>query len=175
MKKSIKRYELFLFLLFSIFSIQQYTAQETKSEFWSNVQFGGGIGLGFGNGYFSGTLAPSAIYHVNDRFSAGVGLNGTYASEKHVYKSYIVGGSVLGLFNVIPEIQLSGELETLHVSRVYDSQFLLEDDNYWVPALFLGAGYRTGGITVGLRYDVLFDEFKSVYGSAFSPFVRVYF
>jgi hypothetical protein len=30
-------------------------------------------------------------------------------------------------------------------------------------------------VTIGARYDVLFDNDRSLYGSAFMPFVRVYF
>ncbi len=61
----------------SIFSFSQET---TQNNFWSNVRFGGGIGLNFGNGFFSGTLAPAAIYDFNPYFSAGLGLTGSYSS-----------------------------------------------------------------------------------------------
>jgi len=48
-------------------------------------------------------------------------------------------------------------------------------DNYWNTALYLGAGYRTGNVTIGGRYDVLYNAQTSLYGSGFMPFVRVYF
>ena len=149
-------------------------AQDQKSQFWSHVRIGGGIGLSFGDGFFSGTLAPSAIYDFNDKFSLGVGLNGTYNKEKNFYESTIVGGSILGLYNVIPQVQISTEFEQLHVSRSYDNSLFL-NDTYWQPALFLGAGFRQNNFTIGLRYDVLYDTAKSVYASAYVPFVRVYF
>ena len=82
---------------------------------------------------------------------------------------------MISLFNVIPELQLSAEFEELYVSRNYDDLTGLEDDDYWYPALFLGAGYRNGPVTVGIRYDVLFDDDRSVYADAWIPFVRVYF
>ena len=163
---------LFLLLVFISADIK---GQEQKSHFWSNVRYGGGIGLSFGNGFFSGTIAPSAIYQFNDQLALGLGLNGTYNREKDFYESTILGGSIIGLFNVIPEIQLSAEFEELNVNRTYESFLLFEDENYWYPALFLGAGYRARNVTVGLRYDVLYDEGQSVYASAFMPFVRVYF
>jgi len=166
-------------------SSAELQAQEAPSTFWQNVRFGGGVGLSFGNGFFSGTLAPSAIYDFNDQFSAGVGLNGTYNKLKATdqnfgYESTIFGGSLLTLFNVIPEIQLSGEFEQLYVTRKYDvgsiNTFVpVEDDKYWYPALFLGAGYRTNNVTVGIRYDVLYDEQQSIYANAWAPFFRVYF
>jgi len=151
------------------------SAQENTTSFWDHIRFGGGVGLSFSDGFFSGTLAPSAIYDVNDQLSTGIGLNGTYNSLKNTYNSTIIGGSLLTLFNVIPEIQLSAEFEELNVTRNFESDLNIENQNYWYPALFLGGGYRTQNITIGIRYDVLYDEGKSVYANAWAPFFRVYF
>jgi hypothetical protein len=167
-------FRVFLATVFLLISLSS-KAQQEPSSFWSQVRFGGGIGLSFGDGFFSGTLAPSAVYEFNDRFALGVGLNGTYNSLKSRYNSTIVGGSVLGLYNVIPEIQISAEFEELNVSRNYEDFLGIEDENYWYPALFLGIGYRTQHVTIGIRYDVLYDEDDSIYANAWMPFVRVYF
>ena len=91
------------------------------------------------------------------------------------YHSYVYGGSLIGLVNPIPEIQLSAELEQVRVNTEYEYIGADFSENYWNTALFLGAGYRTGNVTIGGRYDVLFNDDKSLYGSAFMPFVRVYF
>ena len=80
-------------LFLSIFSTVAFS-QDQNSSFWSQVRIGGGIGLSFGSGFFSGTLAPSAIYDFNEKFSLGLGLNGTYSTQKNFYKSSIIGGSV---------------------------------------------------------------------------------
>nr|WP_321229149.1 alpha-ketoglutarate decarboxylase [uncultured Psychroserpens sp.] len=165
----------FLFILFFIISFQSFSQdQKQKSDFWKHVRYGGGIGLSFGDGFFSGTLAPSAIYDFNDQFSLGLGLNGTYNSSKNSYNSTIFGGSIISLFNPIDEIQLSGEFELLNVNRKFDNN-LFKDDNYWYPALFLGAGYRVNNIAIGIRYDVLYDRDKSIYADPWAPFFRVYF
>ena len=171
------KYRVLFILVICFFSSSFFSlkAQDENFKFWDHVRFGGGLGLSFGDGFFSGTIAPSAIYEFNDQFALGVGLNGTYNSLKNTYKSTIIGGSVLSLFNVIPELQISAEFEELNVSRKYDDVFALEDDNYWYPALFLGAGYRNQNFTMGIRYDVLYDEGKSIYANAWMPFVRVYF
>jgi hypothetical protein len=161
-------------LLFLIFKIDA-AAQDQKSPFWSHVRIGGGIGLSFGSGFFSGTLAPSAIYDFNEQFSMGLGLNGTYNTSKNIYKSTIIGGSILGLYNVIPQLQISAEFEELYITRKYDDSLPDSDESYGNPALFFGAGFRQQNITFGMRYDVLYDEYKSIYASAFIPFVRVYF
>lgn len=167
-----------LIVLIILFFTSGMIAQEDKFQFWDHVRFGGGIGVSFGDGFFSGTLAPSAIYEFNDQFAVGVGLNGTYNSLKDTYTSTIFGGSVLSLFNVIPEIQLSAELERLNAHRKYDpgiNFFVAPETDFWYTGLFLGAGYRTKNITAGIRYDVLYKENQSFYASAWAPFVRVYF
>ena len=162
--------------LFSSLAFAQDNLPEQKSEFWKNVRFGGGLGLSTGSSFFSATVAPSAIYQFDKTFSLGVGLNGTYNRSKNFYKSTIIGGSFLGLYNPIQEIQLSAEFEQLNVSQKFEGVFAARPDrNYWVPALFVGAGYRTRNVTFGLRYDLLYDINKSVYANALVPFVRVYF
>jgi long-subunit fatty acid transport protein len=163
----------FLILISSI-SLSQNTNSK-NNDFWKQVRFGGGVGLSFGDGFFSGTLAPSGIYQFNDQFALGLGLNGTYNSLKSNYKSTIFGGSVLGFFNPLKEVQLSAEFEELNVYRKWEDQLGIDDQNYWYPALFIGAGYRTQNVTFGIRYDVLYDREKSIYADSWIPFVRVYF
>jgi hypothetical protein len=170
-----KRVLFFAILLMIPFLSLAQNPNNSSSEFWRHVRFGGGIGLSFGDGFFSGTLAPSAIYEFNQQFAMGIGLNGTYNSLKNRYKSTIFGGSVLGLFNPIREIQLSAEFEELNVNRKWEDNLGIADENYWYPALFVGAGYRAQNVTIGLRYDVLYDRDKSIYAEAWAPFVRVYF
>ncbi len=164
-----------LILLISTSTFAQLQTPPPPADFWSHVRFGGGIGLSFGDGFFSGTLAPSAIYQFNEQVSLGVGLNGTYNSRKDFYKSTVFGGSLIGLFNPIQAIQLSAEFEELNVSRNWDDRLGVSDENYWYPALFLGAGYRTRNVAVGIRYDVIYDKDKSIYADPWAPFVRVYF
>ncbi|MCB4798473.1 alpha-ketoglutarate decarboxylase [Neotamlana laminarinivorans] len=149
-------------------------AQSSSLFSWEKVKFGGGLGANFSNDFFSGTIAPSAIYEFDQIFSAGLGLNFTYNRQKDIYKSTILGGSLIGLANVIPEIQLSAEFEQLNVNTSFDNN-TIATDKYWLPALFLGAGYRSNNFTLGVRYDVLYDNDKSIYANAWMPFIRVYF
>ncbi len=167
-----------LFFAFSLMISSVLLSQNNASDsndFWRHVRFGGGIGLSFGDGFFSGTLAPSAIYEFNDQFALGVGLNGTYNKQKDFYKSTVFGGSLIGLFNPIQEIQLSAEFEELNVNRKWEDRLGIEDENYWYPALFIGAGFRSSNVAIGIRYDVLYDRDKSIYADPWAPFVRVYF
>lgn len=165
-----------LIFCFSFKTFSQEISDKTPNQFWKNVSFGGAVGLNFGNGFFSGTLAPSAVYNFSNSVSAGLGLNATYNKEKNVFSSTILGGSIIGLFNPIREIQLSTEFEQLHVNRKFEEGFSsVGKDNFWATALFLGVGYRSGPVTFGIRYDVLYDEDDSIYSDPWLPFVRVFF
>ncbi|MEX0996776.1 MAG: hypothetical protein WDZ45_06995 [Flavobacteriaceae bacterium] len=162
----------------SFAQIDLSSAQSPKKDFWEQVSFGGGLGLSIGSGYFSGGISPGAVYNFNQYVSAGLGLTYNYLSDKRSnpdYKSTAYGGSVITLFHPIREIQLSAELEGIQVDRT----FLFTDgevkDDFFQEALFLGAGFRTGNLTMGVKYNILHDSNRSIYGSAFLPFVRVYF
>lgn len=175
LNKLIKMKSIFLTIIFVITNFICLAQEQNQSNFWQNVRFGGGIGLNVGNGFFSGTLAPQAIYDFNPYFSAGVGLTGSYSSQKDNFKSTILGGSLIALTNPFPEVQISAELEQVNVNTKFDSRFSNARDNFWATALFLGAGYRAGNITFGIRYDVLYDEDKSIYADPWLPFVRFWF
>ena len=93
---------------------------KTKSDFWNHVQFGGGLGLGIGNGYADIMVAPSAIYNFNDYVSAGLGLQYNYVKQRDFYNANMYGGSLISLFQPFNELQISAELEQLCISRTYE-------------------------------------------------------
>lgn len=156
-----------------LFAQQNDAPVQLENQFWRNVQFGGGIGLGFGSGYTDISVAPSVIYNFNEYVALGVGLQYKYLKQKDFYASHLYGGSAIGFFNPLPEIQLSAELEQLRVNVNLDGSNS-NSENYWNTALFIGAGYRSGNATIGARYNVLTDK-NNIYGSAFMPFIRFYF
>jgi len=161
---------LMLFMAFSAYS------QEAAygSGFRNRVRYGGGIGLGFGRDTFNAQLAPSALYQVNNYFATGLGLNFNYARFGDA-RLTAYGGSILTLFNPITPVQLSAELEQLRVHRDFGTGLPGDKDTYWLPALFAGLGYSSGNVTIGIRYDLLYNENKSIYADPWMPFVRFYF
>ena len=162
--------------LFLIGAIHICSAQylNANNNFWNQVQFGGGISLGLNNGGFNTSVSPSAIYRFNEKFAAGTALNVNYAKYQDA-KRIAYGASILSLYNPFPFLQLSAELEQLRVNNSFDDLLVRIEENYWSPALLLGVGYTEQNFTVGIRYDVLYDENKSIYFNAWMPFVRVYF
>lgn len=137
-------------------------------------QFGGGLGLSFGRDAFQIGISPSALYQANEYLGVGAGLNYTHAKFND-YKLNAWGGSLIGLVTPVPFLQLSAEFEELHVNRSFSSPTVIAEDSYWVPALYLGVGYASGPVTVGVRFDALYNNDRSLYANAWSPFVRVYF
>tara|TARA_R110000868_G_scaffold37950_10_gene133504 strand:+ start:38 stop:553 length:516 start_codon:yes stop_codon:yes gene_type:complete len=164
------------FILLVTFNFNFSFAQNSSknSDFWSNVRYGGGIGLGFSNSTFNASVSPSAIYQFNDLIAVGTSLNFNYAKFNDD-KFLAYGGSILSLFNPIPQLQLSSEFEQLRINRTLYTQTINIEDDYWLPALFVGLGYSTRNVTFGLRYDLLYNDRKSIYGNLLMPFVRVYF
>ncbi len=177
-KNSIKNLTVFLTVIIFISLNYKITAQENenyKGDFWSHIQYGGGLGLAIGSGFTDITVAPSAVYNFNDYFGLGLGLQGSYIKAKNDYSSFLYGASVVGLFNPIEEIQLSLEVEEVRVNSTFEA---IPNDikrNFWNTGLFVGAGYRAQNVTIGARYNLLYDKDKSVYSDALMPFVRVYF
>ena len=172
----------FLIALIIVSGLQTMKSQTTEnsisdnnSPFWSQVRFGGSLGLSVGSDYISVEIAPSALYDFNKTFSAGVGINAAYGKVDN-FKATSVGGSLIGIVRPISSIQISTELQESYINRkieYIDANDVTTKD--WVPALFLGLGYTTGPFTVGLKYDVLYDDDKSINNSALLPFVSIYF
>lgn len=153
-----------LFLIF----ITITTFSQEKNNFFDKVQFGGGVSLGFSNNSSILGLSPSAVYNINDTFSTGLSVSYMYSKYKDNDPINAYGGSALVFANPMKEIQLSGEFKETFVTRAKQSTA--------VSALFLGAGYHYGNnVTIGVRYDVLYDEDTSLYPSALTPFARIYF
>ncbi|TYP99366.1 hypothetical protein C7447_102688 [Tenacibaculum adriaticum] len=159
-----------IFTLLFLITFSTIVGQEKQSDFWENVRFGGGIGLGFGNNNTTIAVSPTAVYDFNEQFSLGVSLGYIY-NKRGDYKSNVFSGSLLSLYRPYTNIEFSGEFEQLFVNQ----KFAIATDNYNYPALYLGAAYRTRNVSFGLRYDVLYNENKSIYTSAVSPIIRIFF
>lgn len=161
-------------VFFSIDLVAQNLAKKS-SPFLEKVRFGGGIGLQFASGATNIMLAPSAVYDFNRYVSAGVGLQGSYVNVKNNYTSLIYGISLIGLANPLDNIQLSVDIEQLKVNTTYNATYQLPSAHFWNTSLFVGAGYRSDNMVIGLKYNILYDKNKSIYSDPLLPFVRFYF
>ena len=146
---------------------------QNNSDFQQYWSFGGGLGLSFWDDQTSILLAPKAYYNVSPQFFTGFGVTYIYSdfdSGLVDYKSNSFGGSVMAGVRPIPYLQFDMEYEGLQTSR---SGLIKED--FWNNALYLGLSFVSGKVSFGFRYDVLYDDKRSLYASAFNPVVGFYF
>jgi long-subunit fatty acid transport protein len=172
MQLKLIAFSLIIIQSFYVFS-QQKSAPEPKDNFWENVQFGGGLQLGVSRFQNTLGLSPSAVYSFSEQFGLGIGTSYLYSKLRSQDISYhLFGGSTFALYNPIKEIQLSTEFEMLNIN----SFSLDEKDSYWDPAWYVGLGYGLGKHSaIGIRYNILFDKENSIYDSAYTPFIRIFF
>jgi hypothetical protein len=96
------------------------------------VQFGG-VGLGFDQITLI-FLWLQVLFIISMNIALGLGAQYTYLKQNY-YASHFYGGSIIGLFNPIPVIQLSAELEELRININLDETCNSQD--YWNTGLFL--------------------------------------
>lgn len=180
-KRFIKKYLFFVCfigcttLVFSQNTTKNDSTQTKNSRrFIDDVNFGGGLGLNFSNNFFACQFSPTAVYNINNSVGLGVGYNLMVNSLKGQYSSVINGGRILSLINVGSVVQASMEYEQNYVNINLKTSGV-PNKKFWTPALFLGLGYRTGNVIIGMRYNVLYNEEKSIYASPYIPFFRVFF
>ncbi|MDO6812223.1 hypothetical protein [Tenacibaculum soleae] len=154
----------FSIFFYSLFSFSQ------ESSFWNNTRFGGSFGFSFGSNTTTLSISPSAVYDFNEEFSLGGSIGYLYNKSSN-YSANMYSASVITLYRPIPEIEFSGELLQSYVSKKIGTV----KDNYSYPSLNIGVAYITGKVTFGIQYDVLYEEDKSIYANAFSPFIRIFF
>jgi len=160
---------------------QTIVKQYTKPTFQPRWSYGGNIGMSFWNGGTDIFLAPKAYYHLSPKFITGVGITYIYSDGEYLtnsigglkyinYHSNSFGGGISALYRPIPFLQFSAEYEGLQTE--WRGAYA---DSYWNNAIYLGASFITGNFSFGVRYDVLYDNDKSVYGDAWTPFIGFYF
>ena len=136
------------------------------------------LGVGFGLNFVGATnisLSPNLSYKVSDKVSFGVGIQGSYSSIKNLQNTTTFGGNLIGIYSPVNKLSLLLEFVELNVTTKTETPPATKD-SYWDSALFVGAGFNiTSKISVGAKYNVLYDENKSVYTSAIIPFVNITF
>ena len=171
-KTILPKYRHFFVFLVLLCLTSPYLLQSQTASFGSKLRYGGGLGLSFGRDAYSVNLSPSAIYPASEQIAIGLGIS--FSSSKFGDDKLLAyGGSLISLFNPIPQLQTSLEFEQLRVRFDYNNDGFRE--KYWLPALYAGLGYRSGNVTVGVRYDLLFNENRSLYADPWAPFLRFYF
>lgn len=164
----MKRILIALLITFTTVSFAQQ--ENKKNNFWENVRFGGGFGLNFGSDNTTLSITPTALYDFDNNFRLGATLGYTY-NKTGDFRSNVYTGSILSTYTPLESIELSAEFEQLFVNQKFNGF----KTNYNYPALYVGIAYRIRNVSIGGRFDLLYNENKSIYTTPFTPIVRVFF
>lgn len=129
--------------------------------------------MGFTSTGFYADLQPGIIYRLKPEFHLGANAflgYQNYRTARLKSHQWIYGYDLLALYLPWRFMELSIDYQHLHISRTVQDKI----SRWQVPALYLGAAYRTGRVAMGFRYDLLFRQGRSIYPTAFTPFVRIY-
>lgn len=165
-------------------SKEEAQAQFREASFWDKTRFGGNIWFSFGAS--STVFLQPTIYHdVTPRLMMGLGA--TYIYQKTTvptlagdidHTQNVWGGRALLFFRVWDQLNLTGDLNYSKLEYQIDNTDRFEQE--WIPSLYLGIQYgirmgRSGYTFVGVSYDVLHDERRSLYSSPWQPSIAFAF
>jgi hypothetical protein len=174
---------LLLLLSVSLFLMSSSYAQEDgldhkKGGFqWNRIFFSGNLGnFRFGT-ETSLDISPSVGYRITDKFSAGVGITYQYYNNRIYHESTNIYGYRAFLSHAIyKSVFAYTEFENLSLeSKYFDPLNVHQDkDRYWLPSLFIGAGYKMAISEKAFFYMMLLynlnDSGESYYQN---PVIRV--
>lgn len=144
-------------------------------SFAERSYFGGNLSLSFGT-YTYVDVSPLWGYMVNRDFSVGAGGTYIYSSREYIdfsgnkqrISSNLYGARAFARHRVFDDIYVHAEYESINNELVTITGDRVRE---WVPGLFLGGGifqplFGRGGASLFVLYNVMHDEYKSPYGSA---------
>jgi len=150
----------------------QTTNRQTAAFDVNRLEFGGFLGLSFGNYSSSVVVAPQVGYVFDKYFSAGFGVNYSYYnysfnSQNSVSLNYM-GLNVYGRIKPVRSVVMQIQPE---VFRVWGSSYDYKV-NQLVTTLLVGGGIifplgNNGGVSLMLYYDLIQDEYSPYRGNLF--------
>lgn len=131
---------------------------------------GGNVGLSFGNNdYFGFSVSPTLGYEITRNLEGGIGVGYRYSKWRNSKQNMFNIGPYLN-FYPINSLFLKMNYEYYKGTQKYNH--ISKTRNFEENALWLGAGYRSGGrikVYAGLMYNVLYKKGQSIFGNGFRP------
>jgi len=166
---------LLLFFVFIISASITFAQREyypgDSIPFKDRLYFGGNFGMQFGTVTLI-DFSPLIGLMITSKFSSGVGITYQYFNDRRYIggESSSVGGRLFSRYNILPNIFLHTEYESIN----FDNYNLISDrfERIWSNALFLGGGYFApfgprGGANFSFLYNVLHNNLRSPYGEPY--------
>lgn len=141
--------------------------------FWDKTYFGGNLSLSFGTITYI-EVSPLMGYMVTPDFSVGAGATYMYFSRKYSnnYKveNSVYGGRTFLRYRVFENFYFHSEFESLN-NEVPLMNGTGDFTREWVPGFYIGGGifqptFKRGGVSFFILYNLMYDEYKSPYSSA---------
>jgi len=172
LKSKLAFLSLIFFLGFSFCTLAQREIDlEEKPPLKDRLYYGGNFGMQFGTVTLI-DISPLVGVMITPKFSSGLGVTYQFFDDRRYVggQTSSYGGRVFSRYNVLPNIFLHGEFESIN----FDNYNLISDqfERIWSNALFLGGGYfapfgRNGGANFTFLYNVLHDNLRSPYGEPY--------
>ncbi len=146
--------------------VSQPEPKANKGAWKQKIYFGGYVNFSLGT-YTSMGIEPMVGYKIIPRLSLGLKIRYDYIQDNRYAQTYSYsnyGGSLFARLSVIKQLYLHAEYAAYNYQNYSGTD---SEDRFWVPFLFLGAGFRQPiGGRASLNAQVLFD----VLNNANSPY-----
>ncbi|OEJ99605.1 hypothetical protein [Roseivirga misakiensis] len=169
---------------YGVASAQVYFEEDEVDSlsFKDKLYFGGNFSFNIGNRFTFIDISPLAGYLLTDDFSVGAGVNYQYLrrefinafnGDRFTLSNGVYGGRLFARHNILDDYFAHVELETVNTEVVeFDNFGRSSIGRDWVPGFFIGGGYTQpvfgrAGINVTVLYNLLHDDARSPYNSAF--------
>jgi hypothetical protein len=169
------KFLLLFFIAFGLFQTSSFAQREIYAEdsvpFKDRLYYGGNFGMQFGTVTLI-DFSPLVGVMITPKFSSGVGITYQYFNDQRFLggETSSYGGRLFGRYNVLPNIFLHSEFESINFDNYNFSSEQFE--RIWSNGLFLGGGYFVpfgprGGANFTFLYNVLHDNLQSPYGEPY--------
>lgn len=166
-----KNFTLFLMLI-SFWSFAQIAMSSgNQNNRWT---FGGGLGVGFGSdSYFNLQVSPRVGYRITDQLEGGIIGNVSWQKDNY-YTSTMFGVGPFANYYFARTFFVGANLQQYFINS--KEKFTGYKFNTDETALYLGGGYmqslgNNAFVQIGLMYNVLWKENRSIFSSGFVPSV----
>ncbi|MGY6522863.1 MAG: hypothetical protein ACXIUD_14105 [Mongoliitalea sp.] len=150
---------------------QRVVDPEERPPLKDRMYYGGNFGLSFGTITFL-DISPLAGVMITDKLSAGAGLTYQYFNDSRWVglSNTLYGGRLFTRYNVLPNIFLHAEYETLNF-ELYNFE-TNTSRREWVDAFLVGGGYfvpfgNRGGANFMFLYNLNYDVRRSPYNEPY--------